>query len=104
MNELEAEMITQYETQKLKESMYKELNGVTHGLWQAATILLTVIVLGVAGSVFYPSQESQSPTARIQEQFSASPSGSGAQSHAVAEKVGDTSFAAATSRVASDAH
>ena len=102
MNELEAEMITQYETQKLKESMYKELNGVTHGLWQAATILLTVIVLGVAGSVFYPSQESSA--ARIQEQYSASPSGSDAQSHAMAEKAGDTSFAAAASRVASDAY
>ncbi|HET6492179.1 MAG TPA: hypothetical protein VFG44_04320 [Burkholderiales bacterium] len=65
-------MMTRNETQKLKASMHRELNGVTHGLWQAATIVLTIIVLGVAGSMFYPAQDKHSAVAQIRQAHGAS--------------------------------
>lgn len=65
-------MMTQYEAQQLTRSMHKELNGGTHALWQAVTIVLTFVVLGVAGIAFEPTPGTQSAAARTQAQPQAS--------------------------------
>lgn len=65
-------MMTEYEAQKLKESMYKELNIGPRAVWQCAAGLLIVIGLAVAGAVFDLHQGGQSDVAQAQERAQAS--------------------------------
>lgn len=65
-------MMTQYEAQKLRESMYKELNVGSWAVWQCAAGLLIVIGLAVAGSLFDLRRDGSSNVARAQDRPQAS--------------------------------
>ena len=64
--------MTEYEAQKLKESMYKELNVGSRAVWQCAAGLLIVIGLAVAGSSFDLRRDGSSDVARAQDRPQAS--------------------------------
>lgn len=65
-------MMTEYEAQKLRESMYKELNVGPLAVWQCAAGLLIVIGLAVLGASFNPRPDGPSDVARAQERPQAS--------------------------------
>lgn len=60
--------MTEYEAQKLKESMYRELNAGPRAVWQCVAGLLIVLGLGVTGSAFYKGVDDASAVAKAQAQ------------------------------------
>jgi len=60
--------MTEYEAQKIAESMYRELNAGPRAVWQSIAGLLLVLGLGVTGSAFYKGVDGAGEAARAQAQ------------------------------------